>query len=251
MGSISPQGADPDILPNIILHIEILDVSKPVVNRVLSVPRAMTFNTFHFALQLAFCWDIDDVNKPYCFKAIDCPTIFPWQRPEARNLVAQHDGPKNLYILREQDLRPPRNGKCYDSRKMPVGALFHFNRGSGDSGEIPVVTYEYDGWTHFISFVGFGQKTSQRACCLAGQGASLAKGCGGPQAWAELKRIYTKPENDLTQQDRDRKTWYESDCKNGLDIGVFPWEWRMEEVNWDLSRLWDTKALLEFYNIAA
>lgn len=99
------------------------------------------------------------------------------------------------------------------------------------------MTYEYDGWTHFVNFVGFAHRTSQAIFCLSGQGAPLAKGCGGPQAWEDLKRIYRTPDIDLTLEERDRKDWYEFECKNGLDIGVDPWSWGLTWVNQTLRGL--------------
>jgi hypothetical protein len=216
----------------IMLHIEILDTSGPIVDRLLAVDRSMTFDTFHKAIKIAFEWDIDDYRKPYYFKVLDFPGHLPWRRPDARSLLVGQPG--THYYLRDEDPRPV-DGPCSDSRTSTLGEvydligprLFSYRHACLS----PILVYEYDRWAHFITFLAESPELRQPALCLRGTGSPIAKGCGGPHAWADLKRIYAEPHENLTLEEIARKRWYEQDCKNGFDFGVSPWTWGIEWVN--------------------
>ncbi|OTB02538.1 hypothetical protein M426DRAFT_24692 [Hypoxylon sp. CI-4A] len=82
------------------------------------------------------------------------------------------------------------------------------------------ITYTYDfgdNWDHFLTMQGRAEATD-KFVCVDGGGHEVAEDVGGSGGWAALKAAYRT--DTPTQEQLDKRDWYENDCSNGNMLGL-------------------------------
>lgn len=81
-----------------------------------------------------------------------------------------------------------------------------------------VYTYDFgDNWRHQMSLQGRGPPTTDFKC-ISAQGHYVAEDVGSPSGWEKLKAAYRT--SNPTQEQKEKREWYESGCSNGEKEGL-------------------------------
>jgi Plasmid pRiA4b ORF-3-like protein len=215
-----------------LLNIQVQDIDKPRVTRMLSVPPSTTFWTLHRAIQIAFDWGS---SHAYGFEITNVPSIWLGDGdpppPKGPHILLTIGNPKRDQLLGADD-------PIADQRTTKLSDVFEQEK---YHNKLLTYTYDFgDGWEHFILVLGRADPScsSNEIFCLGGEGAPIAEDCGGPPGWEGLKEIVTRRQRGrkLDDEQRNRFEWFK-EVRNG-DCEI--WDWNLREVNINLSKLGTT-----------
>ncbi len=156
-------------------HIQLADVSEPLVWRRVTVPGDFSFARFHYVIQMAFGWQ--DTH------------LYQFSEKGYRSEVFIGEPSEDSFEEIE------------DSYEIKLSDIFK------RKGKKFVYIYDFgDDWTHIIKLEKIDKIEAKHADCLAGGGKCPPEDCGGPWGYEELKDTLTNPDHPNHEE---MKEWLE------------------------------------------
>jgi len=174
--------------------IQLKNVTKPPVWRLIQVPEKFTFHDLHQLIQLVFGWE--DCHL-YMFNpkgygshpVIAIPSGEEWEKPEMNAMKTKLN-------------------KVFTAEKQSYTYIYDFG----------------DDWIHQILLEKILPEEIKSPICLNGKGTCPPEDCGGPWGYQNLKTILADPKHEEYE---DMKEWMGLEIDEDWDANYFD----LEEVN--------------------
>ncbi|KAM7203361.1 putative plasmid p 4b orf-3 family protein [Rhypophila sp. PSN 637] len=194
---------------NYVLRVQLLprEIVDPPVEHTLSCPSRATFYQLHQALQVAFGW-----VSAHLFESSAKGNSHPLSIGDPND----DDDGFGFFDDSNASMGRPRT-KRKSSVRYKLCKYFEEPKFWDQT-----LTYEYDfgdGWEHDITVVDRAPPTN-KFVCVSGTGHEVAEDVGGSVGWQDLKNIYRIPTDQLTQDQRERRRWFERTASNGDPRGL-------------------------------
>jgi hypothetical protein len=177
--------------------IQIKDIQKPPVWRLLLVADNITFDEFHEVIQIAFGWDNYHLYQFSPKGYGSTPLIMP-----AHPDIEEEDADDSEITELSEIFTKPKQTFLY---------IYDFG----------------DDWKHQITLEKISDETLTAPVCIDGKGACPPEDCGGPWGYANLLEILADPGNP---EYGDMREWLCLDEDEQFDVNAFD----IDEVNLEL-----------------
>ena len=167
-------------------------------------------------------------------------------KPDPCFFENQTDEDEKEWTLKDIYNKPARHWKSRASKKSD-DLDDDFKLVEDDGTPIPPsLHYIYDlheHWYHQITLLGRADSYLHKVfgggagsiICVGGEGHPCAERCGGSSGWSKLKRELFL--GGIVGKDKEFQEWYKTECANGHEGALDPYEWDMWEVNAELEKL--------------